>query len=225
MADGSIVRSGPFCRISGGILVAVLLFFGLEWLLFEISISHILGLSITIGCYVITVLLNSASSRPIAISDLFVKNLGKTISESLTVTLILLGMVSLVRWYYIQNHSDTGFFQLELLESSYFAYLWVAPLQELTLRGLWQSHLFQVLPRSYAKYGSILITCSVFFLLHLFYSVPLSLMALAFGILCGLMFHRHQNVIGVGFCHVVLGNFIGLVGFWDMLVNSRIALY
>jgi hypothetical protein len=208
----------PVCQkgLSTDILGVVITAFCLELYIFDISQVHLLGLLITIFGYAFSLLLNSKITPTIEIRTLFYKNLQKSIGESLFLSGVFIIISSWISLIYNNSHS---FFRLDLLDSSYLSYFWIAPLQELTLRGIWQSKLCKILPPKYAKYGSILIPCTLFFMGHLIHSMTLSIVSFWFGFLCGLMFHCHQNIIGVSIFHTLVGNYIGLIGIWDIIIH------
>jgi CRP-like cAMP-binding protein len=135
--------------------------------------------------------------------------------------LVSVAVMALLYWakLILMRYYPASFAGEEVIDFSYFdwtyiTYLVVAPLQEFITRGVVQSTLQRLLVGRYSWLSAIVITSLLFGSLHLFSSLYLGLAALVSSWLWGWMYHRHQNLIGVSISHFLIGNFVGLLGFW-----------
>lgn len=139
--------------------------------------------------------------------------------EALWVTLFLFSVI-LVGCSMAPQSNSFDVIDLEQLDSTYLAYLWVAPLQEITARGIIQIQIARRIKQQGAEYIAIVLTAVPFAVLHLFHSIPFAAASLIFSILCGVMFMRKRNIISVSVLHIMVGNFAGITGAWDQLATS-----
>ena len=43
--------------------------------------------------------------------------------------------------------------------------------------------------------------------------------AFMFSYACGLLYFYHRNLLAVSLCHVLVGNYLGIVGYWDWMMT------
>jgi membrane protease YdiL (CAAX protease family) len=145
-------------------------------------------------------------------------NWKQSIGESLAVSTIIIGVLMAVKYAVTVYHPDV-FKEHRLVEWSYFnfsyiAYLVVAPLQEFLTRGTVQSTLQRLFVGRHNNLLAILVTSFLFGALHVFSSINLAVAALLSGFLWGWLYSRQQNLIGVSVSHFLIGNMVGLMGYW-----------
>ncbi|NEX17866.1 MAG: hypothetical protein C1943_14915 [Halochromatium sp.] len=191
-----------------------------EHLCTQPTMAHSISLQLTFLCYLIAVKINAHCTTPISLPELFTHQLTPALREAMLATIIIFGLILLFRMIYLQLHPDQPFIELDRLDPTYLAYLWVAPVQELTARGIIQTQISRGIKRHGAEYYAILGSAALFAALHLFYSIAFALASFAFAGLCGVLFMRHRNIIGISILHVMVGNFAGVTGLWAQLEKS-----
>lgn len=141
----------------------------------------------------------------------------KSLRESLLATIPLMLAMAGGKWLLMEHtglFSDGSVVSWHYFDWSYVTYLAVAPLQEFVTRGVFQSSIQRLLISRYDWLLAISITSLVFGALHLHSSVYLGLAAFATSWLWGILFARHQTLVGVSVSHFLIGNWSGLLGFW-----------
>ncbi|WCN37929.1 cyclic nucleotide-binding domain-containing protein [Aneurinibacillus uraniidurans] len=138
---------------------------------------------------------------------------------SIGVILLLTGLKVVTLTYGWISFSDHSIISFSYFNWTYITYLIVAPLQELIGRGVIQSSIQRLLTGKRATFWAILITSFLFGALHLHTSLALGTAALISSLLWGALFARHGTLVGVSLSHFLIGNWVGLLGFWDIVLT------
>lgn len=212
----SVFALSPWWALATLLIVFILC----EHLVTQVTLAHSISLQLTLLCYLIAVKINACCATPIRFPDLFTHQLAPALREAILATLIIFQLILLIRIAHLQSHPDHPFLELDRLDPTYLAYLWVAPIQELTARGIIQTQISRGIKRRGAEYYAIIGSAALFAALHLFYSFAFALVSFAFAGLCGALFMRHRNIVGISILHVMAGNLAGVTGLWDQLAAS-----
>lgn len=152
------------------------------------------------------------------------RNARKAIWESLIVTLLILCGLGILKWYMMGRGeafgSDEELVSLKYADATYLTYVFVAPLQEFVSRGVFQETVRGIIPGRYGTCHAVIFTSLLFGLGHIHESLSLALLCVLAGLLWGGMFVRHKTLLGVSLSHFFVGNWLGLLGFWDMMIRG-----
>lgn len=144
----------------------------------------------------------------------------RAIAESLLATAPVVFIITLIRWWggtHIIELQGKPFFDLTALDYAFWAYLFVAPGGEFVARGITQSLLFRMLGGKHAVLWSIILASLIFAVTHTYFSFWISVLSIFGGFLWGWLYSRHGTIVGVSISHFILGNYMGLTGFWSFL--------
>ena len=137
----------------------------------------------------------------------------RALLESLALTLPALLLLYLLAIYLADSWSQPLGWDSSRFDYSYVTYLLVAPLQEWIARGVFQSSLQKLLGEG-KGWLAVLLASLVFATLHLHLNPLLALVSLISGLIWGGLFLRHRSLVGISVSHFLLGNWVGLLGFW-----------
>ena len=113
-------------------------------------------------------------------------------------------------------------FSLPLYLTSLIAYIFMAPLQELIVRGALQSGFYMFLPGTEKKrlWIAIIISNLIFSLPHLYHSPYFALLVLIPGIFWGWLYARQKSLVGVSISHIFIGVWmVFIVGFEQLIAR------
>ncbi len=172
---------------------------------------------------VISVLVIWKTRLPLSFFGITFKNAKISLWESAWVTAVVMFILTLAKMWAVKNGDvfhDAAIIDWNLWGISYGTYIFIAPIQEFVSRGVLQSSLERSLSDSrWRSFLAIVISSCVFGSFHIFYSLGLALLTVVSGFLWGYLFSRHRNIIGISLSHFVIGDYISLLGFWDLLLN------
>lgn len=172
---------------------------------------------------IISVLVILKTKLPLSFFGISRSNIKKSLWESGLVTLVIVAVLTMLkiwamkRWPALLGPAvvDWGMWDL-----SYYTYILIAPVQEFVSRGVLQSSLERSLETSrYRAFLAVIVSACVFGSFHIFYSLGLALLTVVSGLVWGYLFTRHNNILGISLSHFVIGNYIALIGFWDLLLH------
>lgn len=187
-----------------------------------LSMNEVITAGFSIAFLVIAMFIIRKAELPMRYFGLTFKRWKKSLWESLAVTaLVMAGMIGL-KLYAIGHWSmfaGQPVVDWSLVGVSYVTYLLIAPIQEFIRSGVLQSSLERNL--SYSKqnaFWAVVISSCVFGSFHIFYSVGMAVLTVVSGFVWGWLYARHKSIVGVSISHFIIGNFIALVGFWNLLL-------
>lgn len=142
--------------------------------------------------------------------------------ESLLVTIPILIIILLIKWFLIHFVPTYGHAQLfnPYHSIKHFSInispltLWIllvllysihAPLQEIIVRGFLQSTLQEFLTGKHTTLSAILITNIIFSTFHLVHSDLLTIATFLPGLIWGWLYSRHKTLVGVCVSHILVG--------------------
>ncbi|MGE5453645.1 MAG: GAF domain-containing protein [Methylocystaceae bacterium] len=191
--------------------------------LFGLSIHELVTAGFSLLFLVISILIIRKTNLPLSFFGLTMKGTKQSLIEAAIATLVIMGLLSAIKLWmtsYLPTFAGHSIIDLSLISLSYFTYLFIAPIQEFVSRGVLQSSLERSLADSkFRSFLAIIVSSCVFGSFHLFYSVGMALVTVVSGLVWGWLFSRQRNLIGVSLSHFVIGNFIGLVGLWNLLLG------
>ncbi|NCA77020.1 MAG: CPBP family intramembrane metalloprotease [Alphaproteobacteria bacterium] len=162
------------------------------------------------------------SGYPLSDYGLTLKNLRRSLMESVLVsTAVILLLAGLKFWIQKEGWAFGGRPFIEEKEfGTMFLYLYVlnAPVQEFLARGVLQSSIGRILMGKRRMFWAVVSTSMIFGMLHTVYSLPVALITLLASLLWGWLYIRHQTIVGVSICHLLVGLAAILLGYWDLLV-------
>lgn len=188
-----------------------------------LSINELVTAGFSLVFLVISIVIIRKTHLPLSYFGLTLKGSKKSLIEAAIATVVLMGLLSGSKFLLIEHlpaFAGQPVIDLSVIGLSYFTYLFIAPVQEFVSRGVLQGSLERSLVGSKNRlFLSIIIASCVFGSFHLFYSVGMALVTLASGLLWGWLYTRQRNLIGISLSHFIVGNYIGLVGLWDLLIG------
>jgi len=139
----------------------------------------------------------------------------KAVFEGVVFTSILLVLIVLLKWIYIQWFPQP-LFKLEFPVIPIIIYcLFVAPLQEFAARGGIQSVLMKFLTGENPRWKAIIVADILFSTFHLFMSLKVGVIVFIPGLFFGWIFSRNLSLIAPWIAHALVGTFgffvIGLI--------------
>lgn len=159
------------------------------------------------------------SSLPLRSFGLTLQGWRRAAGEALVISAIVIAGLYGLKWvslhYGFNPVGDHAVLSLSYLDWSYLTYLVIAPLQEFIARGVMQGSIQRLLVGPHTAFWSIVITAFLFGSLHLHSSIMVSTAAVLSSFLWGWMYVRHKNLVGASLSHFLIGNFAGLLGFWQ----------
>jgi membrane protease YdiL (CAAX protease family) len=172
---------------------------------------------------VISILVIYKTKLPLSFFGITLNNTKKSLLESGYATIIVLAILTLTKIWAVKHWSTfqgVPVVDWSLWGLSYYTYIFIAPIQEFVSRGVLQSSLERSLSDSrFRSFLAIVISSCVFGSFHIFYSLGLALLTVVSGFFWGYLFSRHKNIIGISLSHFIIGNYIALLGFWDLLLT------
>ena len=192
---------------------------------FEISPStgHVISLVLQVIFIVIVIAGLKRMKMPLREFGLNFNNiklaLGQSIGFSAIIMIITLGIK-----YYLVNYSNVfepgePLLNFTHIDSVFYTYLIIAPMQEFLARGVIQTTLVRGFSGTYNIFWAILLTSMIHGNFHIHESVSLGIISILMGIAWGYMFYRHKTIIGVSISHFLLGNWVVVLGLWDFILN------
>ena len=165
------------------------------------------------------------SGYPLKMYGLTWINSKRAILESLGITALVVGLLTLLKWFLVTEEPLFG--GISLFQPSYAGYshgvrvhlssleitLLIAgyciftPVQELIFRGALQSSLQTFFLGSHRIGAAILISNLPFSMIHLHLSFSLAIAVYFFGVMWGWMYARHKTLVGVILSHLIIGAF------------------
>ncbi len=175
-------------------------------------VSRVIELAILIS----SVLLIVKSKLPLSEFGLTLKKWPKAIKESLYATIVAIICATLLKWFLISFNliDNTYIVRFSNIEWSFAFYILVAPLQEFLGRGVVQGTLQRIVPGKYGWLMAIILTSLVFGTLHLYISTSFALASMVGSFLWGWLYLRHGTITGVSISHLIIGLYMGLLGFF-----------
>ncbi|MEN6327152.1 MAG: GAF domain-containing protein [Syntrophomonas sp.] len=171
----------------------------------------------------ISILVIWKTGLPLSFFGITRNNMKKSLLESALATIVAVAALTLFKMWAVKHW---GIFQNQpvinwgLWNFSYCTYILIAPIQEFVSRGVLQSSLERSLNDSrFRTFLAIVISSCVFGSFHIFYSLGLALLTVVSGFLWGYLFSRHKNITGISLSHFIIGDYISLLGFWDLLLT------
>lgn len=165
------------------------------------------------------------SRQPLSSFGLTLENTKKSIIESLAVSTLLMIALAIVKIHLVKTqpafHGEPVL-AWKYVGWDYAAYILVAPLQEFLCRGVLQGSIQRFLVGRLSWLWAVILTSSLFGVFHIHESLELGIMAIIGGILWGGMYVRHKNLIGVSINHFLIGNWLGVLGLWDVITHSSL---
>jgi len=165
------------------------------------------------------------SGQPWSSFGLTLKNAKRPIIESLVASAILMIVLVVLKIYLVRTlpafHGES-ILAWKYVDWGYATYIFVAPLQEFICRGVLQGSIQRFLIGPLNWLWAIFLTSSLFGIFHIHESLELGLVAIIGGILWGGMYARHKTLIGVSINHFLIGNWIGILGFWDIITHGSL---
>ncbi|GAB6179670.1 hypothetical protein JCM14036_09890 [Desulfotomaculum defluvii] len=163
------------------------------------------------------------SKLPLESFGITTKNTKKSIIESLIISAVLMAALAGLKVYLVNNLPS---FQGEPVMSwryvgwDYLTYIIVAPLQEFLCRGILQNSIQRFLVGPLNWLWAIVLTSSLFGVFHIHESIELGIAAILGGLLWGWMFVRHKTLVGVSINHFLIGNWLGVLGLWNIITHT-----
>jgi len=172
---------------------------------------------------VISILVIWKTKLPLSFFGITRNNIKKSLLESGLATIIVIAVLTLVKMWAIKHwivFQGAPVIDWSLWGASYYTYILISPIQEFVSRGVLQSSLERSLSDSRIRsFLAIVISSCVFGSFHIFYSLGLALLTVVSGFLWGYLFSRHKNILGISLSHFIIGDYISLLGFWDLLLT------
>lgn len=144
----------------------------------------------------------------------------KSLKESLLISLLIMAVMTGVK-IYLQSRGTGSFgdslITFEYVDWTYYAYILVAPLQELIGRGILQTSIQRVMSGRYDWLWSIILSALLFGVFHLFMSTTMAIVAMLSGLVWGAMFARHKTLLGCSLSHMLIGIWVCLLGMWQAI--------
>jgi len=163
------------------------------------------------------------SKLPLQSFGITIKNAKKSIIESLIISAVLMAALAGLKAYLVNNlpsfHSET-IISWKYVGWDYVTYIIVAPLQEFLCRGILQNSIQRFLVGPLNWLWAIVLTSSLFGVFHIHESIELGITAIIGGLLWGWMFVRHKTLIGVSINHFLIGNWLGVLGLWNVITHT-----
>lgn len=147
----------------------------------------------------------------------------KSLGESLIISLLLMAILVVVKIYFLrqgQTIYGDSVISFKYVDWTYYTYLFVAPLQELISRGIFQSSIQRVMVGRYDWVWAIIMTALIFGVCHIFFSTAMGITALVSSLLWGAMYARQKTLVGVSVSHFLIGTWVGLLGMWQVLAGG-----
>ncbi|MDF1677714.1 MAG: cyclic nucleotide-binding domain-containing protein [Legionellaceae bacterium] len=211
--------SGSFLILNTVILIAVyIIALQLSNYYSEALTSHITYFSQTLalifGIGVVVIIKNS--QYPYAFYGITLNNWKRSITESLLLTVVLMGGVVFYKW--LVSAGDFGLFSPLNAQSNIEASIWTqvvyllfVPVQELVARGILQSMFTELLVSKHRVLLAIILSNILFAITHMHISASFAAIVLVPGLAWGWLYARHRTLIGVMISHLILG-------FWTLHV-------
>jgi len=140
--------------------------------------------------------------EPLSAFGVSLKNWQQSISEGLIISILLLISAQLI-W------SDINFIEAVYSPPYLFFYLIIVYLQEFIFRGV----TITAFEKFYDSTGyAVLITAFLFGILHIHHGLIVFILSFIMGLLLGLLFIRHKNLLGITIIHLCLGNIATTIG-------------
>ena len=176
------------------------------------------------GVFVLTnVWLVFRSKLPLESFGITIKSAKKSIIESLFISAVLMAALVGLKAYLINHlpafHGEP-IITWKYVGWDYLTYILVAPLQEFLCRGILQNSIQRFLVGPLNWLWAIILTSSLFGVFHIHESIELGIAAIIGGILWGWMFVRHKTLIGVSINHFLIGNWLGVLGLWNIIAHN-----
>lgn len=187
------------------------------------GIIYIISRLIEVTFVLANVWLVFRSGLPLSSFGLTLENGKKSILESLAVSFLLMFALVVLKYYLVKTvpafHNETVF-AWQYLGWDYATYILVAPLQEFLCRGVLQGSIHRFLVGRFNWLWAVILTSSLFGVFHIHESLELGITAIIGGILWGGLYIRHKNLIGVSINHFLIGNWLGVLGLWNLITHS-----
>lgn len=192
--------------------------------LWGLSINELITAGFSLVFLVISILIIRQTQLPLSYFGITLKNSSRSLWEAALATLAVMGLLTMVKVWAVGNwpvFAGAKVVDLSLITISYFTYIFIAPVQEFIRSGVLQSSLERSLADSrYRQFMAVVVSSCIFGSFHIFYSVGMALVTVVSGLLWGWLYSRQRNLIGISLSHFIIGNYLALVGFWNMLTGS-----
>lgn len=160
------------------------------------------------------------SKLPVREFGLTFRNSGVAIKESLIATAGVIVLITIVKVVLINSSDEfSGHRVVEwgLIDWTFFAYLFVAPVQEFIGRGVFQSSFERIITGKHSAVWALILASLVFGVTHTYYSLSLTVITVVSSLLWGWLYQRHRTIVGISISHFITGNYLILMDFWKYL--------
>lgn len=185
--------------------------------------NEIMNMVISSSFLIIAFILVRKSKLPISSFGVTLRNVKKSIVESLWVTVAVLLLITLVKIWAMAHwplFKGIAFIDTREMGWAFYIYLFVAPVQEFFTRGVLQSTVERIIPGKYNWLWGIVVASYLFGAFHIHYSFELAYITIISGFLWGYMYIRHRTIVGVSISHFFIGNYLVLTRFWDLVFKQ-----
>ena len=212
----------------GHVFIAIVLMISLYTFMLNVLTSfqfnntgiYIISRLMEVSFVIVTMGIVLRSQLPWSSFGLTLQGSKQSIVESLLISGLIMMALVLVKYYLVREwevFQGEALISFKYVDISYYTYVLVAPLQELISRGILQGAIQRFLLGRFSWIWAVVVTSFMFGVFHIHESVGLGIVSILGGILWGGMYARHKTLIGVSLSHFLLGNWLGLLGFWDSI--------
>lgn len=184
--------------------------------------NETINLIVSFSFLIIAYILVRRSRLPIRNFGATFRNAKKSILESLWVTAPILLLITLVRIWAVDHwplFQGMPVIDAGKIDGVFFAYVLIAPVQEFFTRGVLQGTVERIIPGKYNWLWAIVVASCMFGVFHIYYSFALAFVTIFSGFIWGYLYVRHRTIIGISISHFLLGNYLVLTSFWDLLLK------
>lgn len=193
----------------------------IELIPYKAQINTVVNIGFSLLLVSIAILLIRRTKISLKEFGLNLTNWKKSISETMVVTFILLVLLSLVKIWMLSTYKPfegKSFFEFSNIDWTFLIYVVVAPVQEFIARGVFQSSVNRFILVENQAFWSITLTALIFGLVHTYYSIELSVLAMITSYIWGYLYFRVPTLLGISLSHFILGNFLMLIDLWRFFV-------
>ena len=183
---------------------------------------HILSMGLIVFFTIVTIMAMRRTGLPLSRFGITWKDWPQQAIQGLIWTLPLMLLFLFIKAFFVYftanpNHLHLisgigegmvdGQFSLRLYLTTMFLYAILCPVQELIVRGAFQSTFFNFLPGNelYRKWNAIILSNLVFASVHSHLSFGFAAVTFILGLFWGWLFHKQKSIVSVSASHVLLG--------------------
>ena len=151
--------------------------------------------------------------QPLSEFGVTLNNWKQAVIESVSISLILLilGILALLLIGKSQGKSPADFIRLDWLKIGTLAYIPHSIIQEFVFRGIVLSTMVRIY-RAHSLWMPLLLSNLVFSFMHMHLGLHAVVLTFMFGYLLSWMYLRHKTIVGISLAHLLLGSPAFLVG-------------